>query len=230
MRRRPTVAMPADPTLVLRPGVHAAVLGDDLVLLDVPADAYVCLPDVPGVRRGAGGLQAPSDSGLGDRLAEAGLLAEAGAKGVDTPGSPELPRPRRSAVADALPGPCWRDGAEALGCLLDLSRTYRGRPLAAILEAAARPAGQAAPDEAGPEVLAVVRRFRAWLPYAPVTGKCLLRSFMLLRLLRRRGLDACWVFGVRTWPFSAHCWLQIGDMVLDDHADRLVAYEPILVV
>jgi hypothetical protein len=37
------------------------------------------------------------------------------------------------------------------------------------------------------------------------------------------------VFGVRTWPFHAHCWLQCDDVVLDDQADRVAAYAPILV-
>ena len=41
---------------------------------------------------------------------------------------------------------------------------------------------------------------------------------------------AVWVFGVRTWPFSAHCWLQIGDAVLDDDPERVGIYPPILAV
>ena len=57
-----------------------------------------------------------------------------------------------------------------------------------------------------------------------------MRSFVLLRFLQRSGLNARWVIGVRTWPFSAHCWLQIDDTALDDAWERLVVYEPILAV
>jgi hypothetical protein len=28
----------------------------------------------------------------------------------------------------------------------------------------------------------------------------------------------------------AHCWLQVGDMALDDDLERLAAYHPILAV
>jgi hypothetical protein len=51
---------------------------------------------------------------------------------------------------------------------------------------------------------------------------------MLLRLLHAKGLDAHWVFGVRTWPFQAHCWLQCEDLVLDDQPDRVRAFTPIM--
>ena len=76
----------------------------------------------------------------------------------------------------------------------------------------------------------LVAGFHRWAYWTPAPAKCLIRSFMLLRLLRRHGLDARWVFAVRTWPFEAHCWLQAGATVLDDAGDRLVAYHPILVV
>jgi hypothetical protein len=36
------------------------------------------------------------------------------------------------------------------------------------------------------------------------------------------------VFGVRTWPFHAHCWLQVEDVVLDDHHERIGAYTPLM--
>ena len=48
--------------------------------------------------------------------------------------------------------------------------------------------------------------------------------------LRRHGHDARWVFGVRTWPFRAHCWLQRGEVVLDDDLETLVPLTPILVI
>jgi hypothetical protein len=86
------------------------------------------------------------------------------------------------------------------------------------------------PTTPAPAALEVVARFRRWAPFAPVSGKCLLRSFMLLRLLRRRGFDAHWVFGVSTWPFTAHCWLQVGDIVLDDSHERLLPYRIIHVI
>jgi hypothetical protein len=66
--------------------------------------------------------------------------------------------------------------------------------------------------------------------WAPAPRQCLVRSFMLMRFLTRAGADARLVFGVRTWPFGAHCWVQAGDQVLDDYADRLVGYSPIMAI
>jgi hypothetical protein len=65
-------------------------------------------------------------------------------------------------------------------------------------------------------------------PWLPLQGVCVFRSFMLMRLLSRAGIcSPRWVFGVRTWPFHAHCWVQDGDIVLTDHAESLLRYTPI---
>jgi hypothetical protein len=72
--------------------------------------------------------------------------------------------------------------------------------------------------------------FDQLMPFVPFQGECLFRSRLLLAYLRTEGRDATWVFGVRTRPFQAHCWLQLGDTVLDDAAERLCGYVPILAV
>lgn len=211
--------------------MHAVAIGDDLVLLDAGADAYFCLPG------GANEIRMGCD-GRGLVATDPDLAADLVAAGLLRPRAPEphaaarfLPAlPRQSAIADPTPTPRWGDLFEAGRALLDLALHYRGKAFAEILalaEPAAAPTGDLPP---GPELLAVVHRFHRWAPYAPVSAKCLLRSFMLLRLLRRHGHDARWVFGVTTWPFEAHCWLQCGEVVLDDHFERLWRYRPILAV
>ena len=67
-------------------------------------------------------------------------------------------------------------------------------------------------------------------PFAPFQGECLFRAFLLLAYLRLEGRHATWVFGVRTYPFQAHCWLQVGDMVLNDAVERICGYTPIFAV
>ncbi|WP_312062938.1 lasso peptide biosynthesis B2 protein [Brevundimonas sp.] len=57
-----------------------------------------------------------------------------------------------------------------------------------------------------------------------------LSGLSVARVLASRGRGATWVFGVRTWPFSAHCWLQVGDVLLDDDLDRVALYTPIMAV
>ena len=63
--------------------------------------------------------------------------------------------------------------------------------------------------------------------FNPFAGACLRQSFFGRSFLRARGFEAVWVVGVRTWPFEAHCWLQHGDVVLNDGAERVVAFTPI---
>lgn len=215
----------------LAPGVHAVAIDGDVVLLNVTADAYFCLPDVgrdlvldPG--RGVLAIDAPE---LASELTAAGLVRPAP---PDRPGAvSRLPTPPTDS---ALPRTCgvprWRDLPEAALCLFDLWVHYRGRAFVDIVQLMAVGSG-ASPDAApSAALLEVVRGFHRWVPYAPVSGKCLLRSFMLLRLLRRRGHNARWVFGVSTWPFQAHCWLQCGDIVLDDTFERLDPFHPLMVV
>jgi hypothetical protein len=66
--------------------------------------------------------------------------------------------------------------------------------------------------------------------YAPVETSCLLDSLALVKFLARQGLRAHIVFGVTGDPFSAHCWVQVKDMVLSDTAGNVNAYTPIRVV
>src|SRR3546814_14050631 len=49
--------------------------------------------------------------------------------------------------------------------------------------------------------------------------QCLVRGIAMKRMLAQRGCDARLVFGV-TMPFSAHCWVQAGDVVLTDKIGR----------
>lgn len=70
-------------------------------------------------------------------------------------------------------------------------------------------------------------RYRSLVPIPPV---CLLDCLALLGFLEARGGRADLVFGVVASPFAAHCWLQLGDQVLNDRLERVAAFTPILVV
>ena len=216
----------------LAPCAHAAVHQDDLVILDIATDSYLCLP-------GAGGAVRLGPDRCSLEIADPRISAELSAAGLlfARPAPPNglarsrasVARPVSSAVRLAYPLPTWRDLGEALPTLLDLLGGYWRRPFAEVLQGGVAKR----PDVAGTptlEMLRAVDAFQHWIPYAPVPAKCLLRSFLLLRWLARRGLGAHWVFGVMTWPFRAHCWLQCGDVVLDDEAERVAAYAVILVL
>jgi len=201
--------------------VHAAQVGDDIVLLDVAGDRYLCLP--------AAGGQARLEAG-GRTLILCPQLARTLPASLQAPALEATPAPPGRPVCDlpdsAALEPSAADWRRLALCYADYWRLFAGRSFAAILAGvrrAARPAGRRGAAEAA----AVFARLVVW---APVSGQCLVRSFLLMRFILRSGADAEWVFGVRTWPFGAHCWVQAEGVVLDDHAERLAGYVPILAV
>jgi len=212
--------------LSLAPSAHLAVVDDDVVFLDVASDRYLCVPGGRDLLRPSPDLSgvAPSHPDVGEALRAAGLLTTADVEARSLPG-----RPRADLPEGEPPSLTFADARRLLGAVFDALTRYRGRPLSDILAFAAAP-GAAAPQADPAEVVRLARLYRQVVVWLPLPRKCLIRSFVLLRFLQRSGLGARWVFGVRTWPFSAHCWLQMGDVVLDDFAERLVGYEPILAV
>jgi hypothetical protein len=76
-----------------------------------------------------------------------------------------------------------------------------------------------------------VRKFRALRPFFyTVQEQCLLDSLVLLEFLAAYNLFPTWVIGIRTIPFAAHSWVQIGDRVLNGAPTYVRAFKPILVV
>lgn len=215
----------------LQPAPHArfAVRQADLVILDLRAGVYACLPEAGGaVSLDALGLDVRDDA-LAQVLRAEGLLTETASHPLPIhPGA--VPIPRRDLLDDRL-----RGGPREIAVLgfayAAMAGRFRGRSFAQVIDQAHRGVlGRR--DAAEPSLRArrQVACFWRWLPWAPFQGQCLWRSFLLLNALRARGEDAWWVFGVQTWPFEAHCWLQIGEVVLDDAAERVAAFTPILVI
>jgi len=109
----------------------------------------------------------------------------------------------------------WADTARRKPTLQDLSRRVSGRQ------------GRRDDLEA---IAARVSLFRRMLPYAPTVGACLFQAELLLRFLNAADLDAEWVFGVRVWPFLAHCWLQVDEHCVSQAPDTLTIYRPIMAI
>lgn len=80
------------------------------------------------------------------------------------------------------------------------------------------------------DLLQANRQFARARRYVPIEPICLLDSLSLLRFLSRRGLSANIVFGVTSEPFVAHCWVQAGDMVLNETLSNAHAHTPIRMI
>ncbi|HKT73448.1 MAG TPA: lasso peptide biosynthesis B2 protein [Steroidobacteraceae bacterium] len=59
--------------------------------------------------------------------------------------------------------------------------------------------------------------------------ECLYDSLALLEFLALHRLYPDWVFGVRTRPFAAHCWVQQDAVVFNDTVDHATSFSPIMV-
>jgi len=207
-------------TLYLKSNVHAVAIGDDLALLDLSTDAYLCLPDGAGVLPN-GSRAAVAAGPEADTLQAAGLLSPT----QPPPGCATPPLPTRTCIhlpASHPLGP--RVLAAALGVVGDIRKARTQEGLGGYLGLADSSRLLSRDADA---VAAVARLFWTMAPWLPIEGECLARSAMLVAFLRRMGLAADWVFGVRLWPFAAHCWVQSGDLCLNDDVERLWAYTPL---
>jgi hypothetical protein len=74
-------------------------------------------------------------------------------------------------------------------------------------------------------LIAVYQRLRMLYPRKFV---CLYDSLMLERFLRKYGFHPELVFGVRFVPFEAHCWLQFGELTLNEDSFTAHSYTPIM--
>jgi hypothetical protein len=72
--------------------------------------------------------------------------------------------------------------------------------------------------------------FSALRPIYPRDYLCLFDSLAFLEFLSAYGLFPTWVFAVTSDPFTAHCWVQQGDVVLNDSVERASGYVPIMTV
>ncbi|MCI3135391.1 lasso peptide biosynthesis B2 protein [Phenylobacterium aquaticum] len=206
-----------------------AIRQDDLVLLDLVQGTYACLSGAGAAlgRVTEAAEVCGSDPDLAAILIDAGALSDAPPPSLKKLVLPSLPRRDLTAVPRSPPQP--PDLAALARAWAAMAHRYRGRSFAAIL-AAAQDDGREPAATPSARAQALANAFQVLRPWIPFQGLCLYRSFLLRDALRRRGEAAWWVFGVQTWPFEAHCWLQIGDVVLDDAAERVAAYTPILAV
>lgn len=208
--------------LFFKHGVHAAAVEEALVVLDAARDEYLCLPFGAGdLRRRQDGLLTMTEGPASVALTQAGLLADE----QPSPSRRPPPRPTRTIIHDSPASPAGMiDIARALTATCEVRRIRRKGGIAAYIDV--EPSKSGSRDQTA--VTAAARCFWRLSPWLPIEGECLVRSALLMRFLARSGLSADWVFGVRLWPFMAHCWVQLDDVCLNDDVERLQAYTPLM--
>jgi hypothetical protein len=78
--------------------------------------------------------------------------------------------------------------------------------------------------------LRLVCVFEILRPLYPRPYLCTFDSLALLDFLAFHGLYPRWVFAVCADPFSAHCWVQHGNILLNDRVEHVSRLVPIMAV
>ena len=223
---------------VLRKGLHYCCVGGQIVFMDLRNDTYFMLKGVSEAafrtRLADGDI---TDVDL-DVLLSRGVLVQcdkpvAGGNRVDIPvplrSASELASRRQPAGFTVILEVAWlvyttrhRLRTRNIGELLD-AHVDRCRGLA----------NQGDVTRADSDMDAFVTaadQYQAARRFVPTEHSCLLDSLALDRFLAKRGLESRLVFGVNAEPFSAHAWLQAGDMALNETVSYARMHTPILVL
>jgi hypothetical protein len=206
----------------LAPDTHMAVVDGDVVLLDARADRYACVAacDSAAIRTGYPARRW-EDSSLVRELAESGYLEPASDTPVIARQLPPAPEQDLHMLHGDLPLPAPSDLVHAaLSALSTAWRLRTQRPMHWLRSGADNEVRKDA-------CVAEARRFAEAHLYLPRLTRCLPHSLALLDFLKRRGCPAQLIFGVRTHPFEAHCWVQAGAVVLNDTLSHARWYAPI---
>jgi len=226
---------------------HAFVcaVGADVVVLDLKHDRYVAFErdfwdpiarDIggwPALELETSAPQPAPDADALSQLMESGLLTADDHQGKDaTPAAIELPS--TSLIEDFRVQPPSIRAGHVLSFIVAVCAArlrLRFQPIEKVVSTIrqSRQSHAKASDPAAMRDLTeVFRRLRPMLLTS--RSHCLLESLALLNFLSRYDIHPTWVFGVHTAPFSAHCWLQLGEIACNDPLDHIRRYTPIMVV
>jgi hypothetical protein len=213
------------PNYRLADGVSYGLVDGEPIFLDLEADLYFTvdpplLEDLDRLRRSDGTL--PEREAR--RLLDSGLVREAGRCEPIGPAPAFIPdnslfdRPAMRASGKEL--------AEVAFLLTRARLSIRWTGLAGMAGATLPSTEPAEQDR----LRAMASRFEAARRLIPLDRHCLTDSLALLQFLGRRSLSASLLFGVKRHPFAAHCWMQDDQMVLNDDAETVRGFTPVLVL
>jgi transglutaminase superfamily protein len=237
----------------LSPHVHVCVAGKQVVLLDLERDKYLSMASGSPIGRWVRGWPAPpSDSAAPEedstsppesdaehrllaKMIAQGLLVQDAAIGKEA--SPVVADPPEYAIVEydlnSRPSTTLEHLWRVCTAYTSAKWALRRRPIKEVVETAclrkthASSTGRWDADTVRPLVTAFT-----YLRPLFFTSKdaCLLDSLTLVNFLAGYSVFPEWVFGVKTDPFHAHCWVQQGGFVFNDTPDYVRGFSPILVV
>ncbi|MBA4090937.1 MAG: hypothetical protein C0494_10125 [Sphingobium sp.] len=215
----------------LRTGLVYTACQDDIILLDLKQDRYFAVP-----RPLHSAFRALVEQGSEDALAREQLsfiLDPAGPEQTDRPAMPPradfVPLGGQLAQAPVSPG------------LPTLTSAFRYRAISAlwlrfaslnhIVERIERKkrclAGKGMRLD---DAALIASAFDRIAPLFPIKDRCMSMAIGLMMAMLRRQVPATLVIGVRTAPFSAHCWVEVESLLVNGDLDTVRPFTPILIV
>jgi hypothetical protein len=211
--------------LSVRAGLYYRRIAGDYVFLCLRTDRYFLLRGAPVERfdRFLAGEASEADVGW---LAARQLVTDTVDDGFIV--SKSVPSARSCFLDRPLPRARSGITVATLAAQLRARHELRRRNLADIVADIER-AGHGIEKTRLDACLSLAAAFQRSRHYAAAIDRCLVRGLAMKRMLLRRDCEAWFVIGV-TMPFSAHCWVQVGDVVLTDPLDMILPFQPILAV
>jgi len=207
------------------------LVGDIPIFLDLQADRYVCLSESAKMAFESL-VESPAPSAamapVIERLEASGLLQY-------HKGETRLAAVTAQSVYSEADLAGSRTSSQeilaAFGHVCSAELQYKKRSLLEnIVGFQARKARAKPVHSAEAKVRSIAQAHRLIRRIVPSTDRCLQRSLALAGHLAAVGIPASLIFGVTLAPFSAHCWVQYGSMVLNDRMDHVAQRSQILVI
>lgn len=216
-------------TLSHTEGTHWCVANDRVVLLDLKADLYSCLPDATdrAYRRFLSDAELDEDD-----LAALATLRTANLLPFDRKVPPlALSLASSSLLDQSLKDPPTPASLLALWDQIFMGLRLKITNLDRLIERVRRRKQMSGvSNDIPPDIRTSIGRFMASRCLLSRQSQCLRTSLALVVYLARHGYYPDLVIGVRMKPFGAHAWVQAGSIVLNDTVDEVAPFTPIVVV
>lgn len=223
----------------LREGLSYCRVDGKVIFLDIQNDRYFRLSDGAETAFTAfvdGGRISATEFAS---LTKNHILSTVSQPGSKEPSASVTPLPTRSAIELSDPS-----GSINLRLLLEVATSVlatwwmlKTRRLTDVIDNLVgyrrkHAEGSTSETEAGhqPRICKEAISFHRARLYVPIRTSCLLDSVALSRFLSRRRVGTSLVFGITRVPFAAHCWVQFGDIVLNDTVGNVTSHTTIRVV
>lgn len=219
----------------LRDDLHWCLCAERVILLDLAADRYLCLPaglEAAFVRGAEGRPEAGDRAKLRGLITRAFLLESGCQESISRPRRTRIPAPTADLFVGAGGKANAADVMRALAFDVWASRQLRRRPLLSLAREAAQRANSlrvAAPN-AQEHLRRIVAGFAALRLLVPEAGRCLIRGLAVHAACCREGIPARLVLGVQLHPFQAHAWVQLDDKVVVGDFEQVRLFTPIAVL